>query len=53
MKLFRIKALAASVITLLVISVQVTPSGATSHKPTLEQIESAKKAELAKKKNRR
>ena len=50
MKLFRIKALAASVITLLVISVQVTPSGATSHKPTLEQIESAKKAELAKKK---
>jgi len=50
MKLFRIKALAASVVMLLVISVQVTPSGATSHKPTLEQIESAKKAELAKKK---
>jgi cell wall-associated NlpC family hydrolase len=50
MKLFHLKALAASVVMLLVVSVQVAPSGATTHKPTLEQIESAKKAELAKKK---
>jgi len=50
MKVLHIKALATSVITLLLVSVQVVPSFATSHKPTLEQIESAKKAELAKKK---
>jgi cell wall-associated NlpC family hydrolase len=44
------KALAASTIIVLAISIQVTPSQATSHKPTLAQIEAAKKAELAKKK---
>ena len=44
------KALAASTIILLALSVQVAPSHATSHKPTLAQIEAAKKAELAKKK---
>ena len=44
------KALAAFTIIVLAISIQVTPSQATSHKPTLAQIEAAKKAELAKKK---
>ncbi len=44
------KALAASTIIVLAISIQVTPSQATSHKPTLAQIEAAKKAELVKKK---
>jgi len=50
MRLLPMKALAASTIILLAISVQVAPSHATSHKPTLAQIEAAKKAELAKKK---
>ena len=50
MKSLRIKALAASTIIVLTISVQAAPSHATSHKPTLAQIEAAKKAELAKKK---
>jgi cell wall-associated NlpC family hydrolase len=50
MKLLTLKALATSTIILLAISVQATPSHATSHKPTLAQIEAAKKAELAKKK---
>jgi len=50
MRLLPIKALAASMIILLALSVQVAPSHATSHKPTLAQIEAAKKAELAKKK---
>jgi cell wall-associated NlpC family hydrolase len=50
MTLIKLKALAASMIILLVISVQTAPSHATSHKPTLAQIEAAKKAELAKKK---
>ncbi len=44
------KALAASTIIVLAIAVQAAPSHATSHKPTLAQIEAAKKAELAKKK---
>jgi cell wall-associated NlpC family hydrolase len=44
------KALAASTIILLALSVQAAPSHATYHKPTLAQIEAAKKAELAKKK---
>jgi cell wall-associated NlpC family hydrolase len=46
----KFRSLATLVITLLVVSAQVTPSTATSHKPTLAQIEAAKKAELAKKK---
>ena len=46
----KFRSLAALVITLFVVSAQVTPSTATSHKPTLAQIEAAKKAELAKKK---
>ena len=50
MKLLTIKALAASTIILLAISVQAAPSHATSHKPTLAPIEAAKKAELVKKK---
>jgi len=50
MTLLKLKALAASTIIVLAISIQVTPSQATSHKPTLAQIEAAKKAELAKKK---
>ena len=50
MTLLKVKALAALLITVLAISVQETPSQATSHKPTLAQIEAAKKAELAKKK---
>jgi cell wall-associated NlpC family hydrolase len=50
MKSLRIKALAVSTIIVLAISVQVAPGHATSHKPTLAQIEAAKKAELAKKK---
>ena len=50
MTLLKLKALAASTIILLAISVQAAPSNATSHKPTLAQIEAAKKAELAKKK---
>jgi cell wall-associated NlpC family hydrolase len=50
MRLLPMKALAASTIILLALSVQVAPSHATSHKPTLAQIEAAKKAELAKKK---
>ena len=47
MTLLKVKALAALLITVLAISVQETPSQATSHKPTLAQIEAAKKAELA------
>ena len=50
MRLLPMKALAASTIILLALSVQASPSHATSHKPTLAQIEAAKKAELAKKK---
>ena len=50
MRLLPMKALAASTIILLALSVQAAPSHATSHKPTLAQIEAAKKAELAKKK---
>lgn len=46
----RKKALAALTITVLAISVQAAPSQATKYKPTLAQIEAAKKAELAKKK---
>lgn len=37
-------------ISVLAISAQVSPSSATNHKPTLAQIEAAKKAEAAKKK---
>ena len=50
MKLLRVKALAAVTIIVLAISIQEIPSQATSHKPTLAQIEAAKKAELEKKK---
>ncbi len=50
MTLLKLKALAASTIIVLAIAVQAAPSHATSHKPTLAQIEAAKKAELAKKK---
>jgi len=50
MTLLKLKALAASTIIVLAIAVQAAPSQATSHKPTLAQIEAAKKAELAKKK---
>jgi cell wall-associated NlpC family hydrolase len=50
MTLVKLKALAVSTIIVLAISVQVAPGHATSHKPTLAQIEAAKKAELAKKK---
>jgi hypothetical protein len=51
MKGFKLKSLVTLMITLLFVSAQVTPSAATSHKPTLAQIEAAKKAELAKKKS--
>ena len=51
MKLLTLKSLVASAIMVLAISVQAAPSHATSHKPTLAQIEAAKKAELAKKKS--
>lgn len=44
------KFLLATIIALLAISDPMTSSNATSHKPTLAQIEAAKKAELAKKK---
>jgi cell wall-associated NlpC family hydrolase len=50
MKLLKIRVLTAMMIAALAISGQVTPSSATNHKPTLAQIEAAKKAELAKKK---
>ena len=50
MRLLKLKALAALTITIVTIAVQTAPSQATSHKPTLAQIEAAKKAELAKKK---
>lgn len=50
MTLLKVKAFAALMITVLAISVQEIPGQATSHKPTLAQIEAAKKAELAKKK---
>ena len=43
MTLLKLKALAASTIIVLAISVQAAPSHATSHKPTLAQIEAAKK----------
>ena len=43
MTLLKLKVLAVSTITVLAISVQVAPSQATSHKPTLAQIEAAKK----------
>ena len=44
------RVLTSVVIAALAISAQVSPSSATRHKPTLAQIEAAKKAELAKKK---
>ena len=44
------KFLLATIVALLAISAPMTSSNATSHKPTLAQIEAAKKAELAKKK---
>jgi len=50
MKLLKMRVLIATMIAALAISAQVTPSSATKHKPTLAQIEAAKKAELAKKK---
>jgi cell wall-associated NlpC family hydrolase len=50
MKLLKIRVLTATMIATLAISGQVTPSSASNHKPTLAQIEAAKKAELAKKK---
>jgi cell wall-associated NlpC family hydrolase len=50
MRLLKLKALAALTVTIVAIAVQTAPSQATSHKPTLAQIEAAKKAELAKKK---
>jgi hypothetical protein len=50
MRLLKLKALAALTVTIVAIAAQTAPSQATSHKPTLAQIEAAKKAELAKKK---
>ena len=50
MTLIRVKTSVAVVFTFLVVSGQESPSQATSHKPTLAQIEAAKQAELAKKK---
>lgn len=50
MNFLKLKSLATLIITLLVVSAQAPPSSATNHKPTLAQIEAAKKAELAKKK---
>ena len=50
MNLLRKKFLIPVVATLFALLVPMTFSSATSHKPTLAQIEAAKKAELAKKK---
>ena len=49
MTLIRVKTSVAVVFTFLVVSGQESPSQATSHKPTLAQIEAAKQAELANK----
>jgi cell wall-associated NlpC family hydrolase len=46
----KLKSLITLIIALLFVSAQLTATNATSHKPTLAQIETAKKAELAKKK---
>jgi cell wall-associated NlpC family hydrolase len=45
----KLKSLITLIVVLLSMSALLTPSNATSHKPTLAQIETAKKAELAKK----
>ncbi len=50
MKLLKMRVLIATMIGALALSAQVNPSSASNHKPTLAQIEAAKKAELAKKK---
>jgi len=50
MNSLRKKFLIPIVVSLFALLVPMTSSSATSHKPTLAQIEAAKKAELAKKK---
>ena len=50
MKLFKMKFFVATMVALFAFTAPMSLGNATSHKPTLAQIEAAKKAEIAKKK---